>query len=92
MLPRAEEEGAVDERVPVKDVQRLLAQRARDPGLVLPCQGREDKQARVVVAMVTLVLNLEQWKKNALHPVELRICLSLFGLSTVLKGHKVYIT
>lgn len=64
MLPRAQEEGSIHERVPVEDVQRLLAQRARDPRLVLTSQRGEDEQPSVIVAMVTLVLNLEQKKGN----------------------------
>lgn len=58
MLARAQEEGAIDERVAVEHVQGLLAQRARHPRLVLPGESRQDEEARVVVAMVTLVLNL----------------------------------
>lgn len=60
MLPRAQEEGAIDQGVAVEDVHGLFAERAGNSRLVLPSQGREDEEARLVVAMVTLVLDLEQ--------------------------------
>lgn len=64
MLTRAQEEGAIDQRIPIEDMQGLLAQRAGHPRLLLSSQGGQDEQSRVVVTVVTLVLNLQQKKSN----------------------------
>lgn len=64
MLTRAQEECAIDQRIPIEDMQGLLAKSAGHLRLLLPRQRRQDKQTRIIVAMVTLVLNLQQNKSN----------------------------
>lgn len=62
MLSGAQEEGAIDQRITIENVKGLLTQRAGNPRLLLTSQGRQDKEPRVVIAVVTLVFNLQQRK------------------------------
>lgn len=58
VLLRAEEEGAVDERVPVEDEHRVLAEDARDAALLVLGERRQYEQSGLVVAMIPFVFNL----------------------------------
>lgn len=55
----AQEERPVDQRIPIEDQHRLLAQHASHATLLLRRQRRQDKQPRLIVAMIALVLNLQ---------------------------------
>lgn len=58
VLARAQEERPVYKRIPVEHMQGLFADGAGHAGLVLPSERGQYEQPRVVVAMVTLVLDL----------------------------------
>ena len=60
MLPGREEEGAVDEGVPVEDVEDRLAEDAGHPVHLVGGVARQDEDPRLVVADAALVLHLDQ--------------------------------
>lgn len=64
VLLRTEEERAVDQRIAIKHQHRLLAQDASDAALLVLRQRRQDEQARLVVAVVALVLHLNNKLPN----------------------------
>ena len=66
MLPGREEEGSVDERVPVEDVEHRLAEDARHPVHLVGRVAREDEDASLVVADAAFVLHLGQEEQGAL--------------------------
>lgn len=66
MLPRAQEESAIDQGISVEDEHLLLTQDALHPGPALAGQGRQDEASCVVVAVIALVLHLQQvWGVSA---------------------------
>jgi len=59
MLLGTQEEGAIDQGIAIENEQRLLAQNAGHPAHLGLGQRGEDEEARLIVAMVALVLDLE---------------------------------
>lgn len=64
MFLGAQEERAIDQGVSIEDQHRLLAQDARHATLLLRRQRGQDEEARLVVAMIALVLNLQRREGN----------------------------
>lgn len=64
MFLGAQEERAIDQGVSIEDQHRLLAQDARHATLLLRRQRGQDEEARLVVAMIALVLNLQGREGN----------------------------
>lgn len=61
---RTQEERAIDQWVSIEDEHRLLAQHARDATLLLRRQRGQDEQARLVVAVIAFVLDLEMRREE----------------------------
>jgi len=69
MLLGTQKEGAIDQWIAIEYEQRLLAQNAGHPAHLGLGQRGEDEEARLIVAVVALVLNLKdigKWKSKCI--------------------------
>lgn len=69
MLPGTEEEGAVDQGIPVEDEELFLAQNAVHLGTSLGGQRGQDEATGVVVAVVAFILGLKKIYVKV-HPID----------------------
>lgn len=60
MLSRGQEECPIDQWISVEDQHLFLTKDAMNSGPSVARQGRQDKTSRVVIAVVSLVLHLQQ--------------------------------
>jgi len=64
MLLGTKKEGAIDQRIAIKDEQRLLTQNALNATHLRLGERGEDEEACLIVAMIALVLNLQNNNKK----------------------------